>query len=146
MDKNKVFVVHGHDELLLIKVENLLRQLGLTPVILNQEANKGMTLIEKLDMYSDVGFAIILYTPCDKAKDSQKKGKYNWRARQNVVFEHGFLYAKLGKSNIAVLKLGDIEMPSDISGIAYVESGEWRYILAQELQEAGIPVDKNKIH
>lgn len=146
MSSNKVFIVHGHDELLLNKVESLLCQLGLTPIILNQQANSGFTLIDKLERYTDVFYAIVLYTPCDKGKAKEDKSKYKFRARQNVVFEHGYLMAKLGRQNIAVLKQGDVEMPSDISGIAYVESGEWRYKLADEMKTAGMPVDKNKIH
>ncbi len=142
--KTKVFIVHGHDNLTLESVKNLILILGLTPVVLNQKANSGLSLLEKLEKYTDVGFAIILYTPCDKGKEYNSK-RYNVRARQNVVFEHGYLIAKLGKENIAVLKKGNIEMPSDIDGIAYVEGGEWRYKIADEMIAAGYDVDKNKI-
>lgn len=146
MNTKKVFIVHGHDDKLLIKVENLLYQLELTPIVLNQQVNEGLSLLDKLKKNTDVGYAIILYTPCDKGKDAKSKGRYHMRARQNVVFEHGFLISKLGSSRIAIIKEGNIEMPSDISGVVYVESEEWRYKLADEMRKAGLDVDKNKIH
>ena len=42
------------------------------------------------------------------------------RARQNVVFEHGYLIAKLGRKNVCALVRDNIEVPNDISGIVYV--------------------------
>lgn len=143
-DQTKVFIVHGHDEVLLEKVKNLILTLGLDPIVLNQEPNAGNSLLGKLEKYSNVGFAIILYTPCDEGKAVDEE-KLNLRARQNVVFEHGYLLSKLGRQNIAVLRGENVEMPSDISGIAYVNGSEWKYKIADELIEAGYKVDKNKI-
>ena len=42
------------------------------------------------------------------------------RANQNVVFEHGYLMATLGRENVCALVQGDIETPNDISGVVYV--------------------------
>jgi hypothetical protein len=45
------------------------------------------------------------------------------RARQNVVFELGFLIGKLGLSHVGALVKGDVERPSDFEGVAYITDG-----------------------
>jgi predicted nucleotide-binding protein len=42
------------------------------------------------------------------------------RARQNVVLEMGMLISALGRANIAILKKGHLEVPSDANGILYI--------------------------
>lgn len=69
------------------------------------------------------------------------------RARQNVVFEHGYLIAKLGRDRVCALVKGDVETPGDISGVVYVpmdENGAWKMKLAMDMQDVGLPVDMNK--
>ena len=146
--KNKrVFIVHGHDEAIEVKASQLIKDLGLEPVILHEESDKGQTIIEKLERCTDVGFGIILYTPCDHGGEMGSDSMMP-RARQNVVFEHGMLIGKLGRGRVCALLKGDIEKPSDISGIIYKtieEKGMWRIEVAKELDEAGYDVDMNKL-
>lgn len=69
------------------------------------------------------------------------------RARQNVVFEHGYLIAKLGRDRVCALVKGDVETPGDISGVVYVpmdENGAWKMKLAMDMQDVGLHVDMNK--
>lgn len=79
-----------------------------------------MTIIEKIDKYSNVGFDIVLYTSCDigypKDDDSFKK----FRERQNLVFEHGYLICKIGTNIVCSLVKQDIQIPNDISGVVYI--------------------------
>ena len=42
-------------------------------------------IIEKIEHYSNVGFAIVLYTPDDIGNIKIKADELNGRARQNVV-------------------------------------------------------------
>ena len=49
MPSNKVFIVHGHNESVLKDVELFLQKLGLEPVILKDQPNKGKTIIEKFE-------------------------------------------------------------------------------------------------
>ena len=146
--KNKrVFIVHGHDEAIEVKASQLIKELGLEPVILHEESDKGQTIIEKLERCTDVGFGIILYTPCDHGGEMGSDSMMP-RARQNVVFEHGMLIGKLGRGRVCALLKGDIEKPSDISGIIYKtidDKGMWRIEVAKELDEAGYDVDMNKL-
>lgn len=139
----KVFIVHGHDDGLKNEVARFIEKLGLEAVILHEIANAGNTIIEKIEKNSDVGFAIVLYTPCDDGK-SKSSEKLNSRARQNVVFEHGFFIAKLGRSNVVALHKGeDLELPNDISGVVYVkyESGAWKTQIADEMDASGYEID-----
>ncbi|MFC9539049.1 TIR domain-containing protein [Lysinibacillus sp. NPDC056959] len=144
---NKVFIVHGHDNGLKNEVARFVERLGLEAVILHEQANAGNTIIEKIENNSDVGFAIVLYTPCDEGK-SKSSEQLRSRARQNVVFEHGFFIAKLGRSNVVALHKGeDLELPNDISGVVYIkyEDGAWKYEIAKEMVATGYNVDYMKI-
>ncbi|WP_375199679.1 TIR domain-containing protein [Lysinibacillus sp. RS11] len=144
---NKVFIVHGHDDGLKNEVARFVERLGLEAVILHEQANAGNTIIEKIEKNSDVGFAIVLYSPCDEGK-SKSSEQLRSRARQNVVFEHGFFIARLGRNNVVALHKGeDLELPNDISGVVYVkyESGAWKYEIAKEMVATGYNVDFMKI-
>jgi predicted nucleotide-binding protein len=145
---NRVFIVHGHDRVLRMEVARFLEKLDLKPIILDEQASKGDTVIEKIERYSDVGFAIVLYTPDDKGNAAKEAEKdiLNERARQNVVFEHGYLMAKLGRSHVATLvKKQDMDLPSDIRGMVYVGEDDWQQKLAKEMKAADYPVDMNKL-
>jgi predicted nucleotide-binding protein len=66
--------------------------------------------------------------------------KVRGRARQNVVFEHGFLIGKLGRNCVTAFIKGDVEPPSDISGVVYVSmsaDGGWKKELVTEMKAAG---------
>lgn len=145
----KIFVVYGHDEPARNQLDAMLRRWGLEPIILDQLPSKGLTIIEKLEDYTeDVGFGVVLATPDDigypKAHEDQKA----FRARQNVVMELGMLLVKLGRPRVAIL-LGSqvaMERPSDIQGLIYIpfkdnlqkEAGP---LLAKEMAEQGYVID-----
>lgn len=110
--------------------------------MLKDEAKDGKTIIEKIEELTDVGKAIVIYTPDDLGNlavkidnDGLKK-----RARQNVIFEHGYLCAKIGRENVICMVKNEvkekIELPSDINGLLYIEidnNGGWKYQLLKEL-------------
>lgn len=143
-----VFIVHGHDTLLRTEVEMMITQLGYNPIVLFKEADKGQTIIEKLESKSsEVVFCIVLYTACDKGC-AKNQNELKSRARQNVVFEHGMMCAKLGRERVVALLEDGVEMPGDLSGVIYKEidsHGRWKYDVAREMQEVGLDVDLNKI-
>lgn len=145
---HKVFIVHGRDTLLRTQVENVLRALGLEPIILQEQANIGKTIIEKIEECTDVGFGIVLYTPCDEGRLKSEDGELKPRARQNVVLEHGYLMAKLGRERVCCLVSKNVEFPSDIQGIGYIPANDidqWKYKIAKELKAAGFDIDMNKL-
>jgi len=146
LDLSKVFIVHGHDALLKTEVARFIEKLNLEPIILHEKASSGKTIIEKIEDYSNVGFGIVLYTPCDVGAKKDDAKNLNQRARQNVVFEHGFLIGKIGRKNVCALVKGNIEKPNDISGVVYVSVEEdWRLSLAKEMRNSGYKIDMNLV-
>jgi predicted nucleotide-binding protein len=122
----KVFVVHGHDRTAREQLELILHQLGLNPFVLANTGGGGLTIVEALER--EIGprsgsarFGIVLMTPDDMgyARSDGPEGAEP-RARQNVVLEMGMLIAALGRPNVAILKKGHIEIPSDANGIIYI--------------------------
>ena len=145
---NEIFIVHGHDELAKMELARFIEKIGLKAIILHEQANGGNTIIEKIEEYANtIGFAIILYTACDKGK-SKKEDDLKDRARQNVVFEHGYFVGKLGRNRVIALNKENIETPSDIDGVLYIpmDSNEgWKTKILQELGKAGYNIDANNI-
>lgn len=147
-NRNRVFVIHGHDEAARETVARFLEKLGLEPVILHEQANKGRTIIEKFEDLADVAFAVVLLTPDDMGglKDEQTEPKS--RARQNVILELGFFLGKFGRQRVCPLTKGDVETPSDYDGVVYTkldDAGAWKMKLVQELRAADFDVDANKV-
>ncbi len=147
----RVFIVHGHDSAIRTQVELLVKNLGYEPVVLFKQPNQGCTIIEKIEREAgDVAFAIVLYTSCDlgNSKEEAIQNKMNPRARQNVVFEHGYMCAMLNRRNVCALVEGGVEIPGDISGIVYIsydENGAWQLSVAKEMKSAGLDVDLNRL-
>ena len=147
---SKVFIVHGHDNESKQEIARFLEKLGFEAIILHEQADDGKTIIEKIETYADeVSFGIVLYTECDigRAKtDPVTQDKY--RARQNVVFEHGYLIGKLGREKVCALIKGDIETPSDMSGIVYTNmdsDGAWKLQLSKNMKAIGLRFDANQL-
>lgn len=145
-NKRKVFIVHGRDNEAKLEVSRYIESLGLDAIILHEQASLGMTIIEKIEHYSnDADFAIILYTPCDHGRGAHEtKTQPKNRARQNVVFEHGYLISKLGRENVCSLVKGEIETPNDMSGVVYIELDPfegWKRAVAKELRSCGYSIN-----
>ena len=149
-----VFVVHGHDEILRLEVEKVLRGLGLNPIILKDQANEGMTLIQKFEKNSDnVCFVVVLLT-ADEESVTMKDGKKEKHARQNVVFEMGYFFHTFRCDNgahrrlFAILENG-VTKPGDVDGLVYqpYTKGDrsWILSLIKELDAVGVDFDRAKI-
>lgn len=145
---NKVFVVHGHDDAAKLDMARTLEKAGFEAIILHEQPDAGRTIIEKFENYSDVSFAVILYTECDLGRDKEMPvDSEKYRARQNVVFEHGFFIGKLGRDHVCAFVKGDVETPGDLSGVLYVpmdKAGAWKMKLVQNMNAAGLSIDMNK--
>ena len=139
-----IFLVHGHDEVLKLEVARLLENVTAEEVtILAEQANRGRTVVEKLEQYSRVKFAVVLLTPDDRVASGDSR-KPHGRARQNVILELGLFLGLLGRDRVCALyKLG-VEIPSDYSGVLFIEAddrGAWKLDLLRELEAAEIAVD-----
>lgn len=147
----KVFVVYGHDDIARTQLEAMLRRWDLEPIILDQLASSGKTIIEKLEEYgSDVNYAIVLATPDDEGK-CVTEDKMKRRVRQNVVLELGMFLSKLGRERVAILlkEAEDFEKPSDIQGLIYIpfqnKVDEVAVSLAKELDKQNYKIDTKNL-
>lgn len=149
-NSKKVFVVHGHDEIAKTNLEVFLHEIGLEPVVLHRQADAGLTIIEKFEKHSDVGYAFIILTPdeisylkSDHLKD-EKDRIIEYRARQNVIFEFGYFVGKLGRSRVCCLYTGNIALPSDVSGMIYKKFTnsieEVAYSIIKDLKVSGYAI------
>jgi predicted nucleotide-binding protein len=135
-----VFIVHGRDTSTREQVAKCLGDLlGCNDdvVILQNQPNKGRYIFEKFEQEADkCGFAVVLATPDDYAqlKDDPQKQE---RMRQNVVFELGYLFHKLKRHNVVLMVKGDVELPSDIQGLAYIhmDRENWQERLQTEMAD-----------
>jgi len=124
--KGKVFVVHGHDQASREQLELILHKLGLDPFVLQNTGGAGLTIIEALEQEigpdaAEVKFGIVLLTPDDLGySKTDGAEKVQPRARQNVVLEMGMLLSSIGRKNVAILKKGHLDVPSDAQGILYL--------------------------
>jgi hypothetical protein len=96
-----IFLVHGHDEGTREAVARFLDKLKLDPIILHEQANQGRTVVEKLEHYGDVSYAVVLLTPDDVG--GLGPSELQPRARQNVVLELGYFIARLGRKNVCAV-------------------------------------------
>jgi len=142
---DRVFIVHGHDQRAVDQIEILVHRFGLTPIILSNEPNRGNTLIEKFEDHSKVGFGIVLLTPDDVGCLATKApAGLQARARQNVIWEWGYLAAKLGRPNVICLYKTGVELPSDLHGLVTIhvsdEVREKEAEIRRELVAAGYDI------
>jgi len=149
-DNRKVFVVHGRDELAKTNLEVFLHENGLEPVVLHRQADQGLTIIEKFERHSDVGYAFILLTPdeisylaANKNHPEGQRGE-EYRPRPNVIFEFGYFVGKLGRARVCCLCAGDVSLPSDVSGMVYKKYinsvDEVGYSIIKDLRTAGYSI------
>ena len=155
---DKVFIVHGHGELIKVTVARTLEQLGLKPIILHEQEDYGNTIIEKFESNAtDIGFAIVLLTADDmgisrkdieKSNTENREPKASKRARQNVVFEMGYFMGKLDRAHVFLLLEDGVEKPGDLDGIVYTlidSEGMWKIKLAKRLKAVGYKVNIDAI-
>ena len=61
------------------------------------------------------------------------------------MLETGYFMGKLGRNHVVILADDGIEMPSDLSGVVYTNTGNWKIDLLKELKDMGYTVDFNKL-
>nr|WP_313403813.1 nucleotide-binding protein [Pseudomonas sp.] len=115
-----IFIVHGHDELNLYRLKDLLRErYSLDPIVLSSEPGKGRSIIEKFeDEAQRAAFAFVLLTPDDLI--TKNDAEYS-QARPNVIFELGWFYGRLGRERVCILYKKGTKIHSDLDGVSRIE-------------------------
>lgn len=155
MEKTKkVFIVHGHDDVMKLDVARTIEKLKLEAIILHEQDDEGKTVIEKFETNAiDCGFAVVLLSPDDLAFQRNKEEDKNYRARQNVILELGYFIGSIGRKNVLPLvkddPAGKLEIPSDYAGVVYTpydgNTGGWKSALIKSLKSSGFSVDANDL-
>jgi predicted nucleotide-binding protein len=118
---NKVFIIHGHDEVARLQLEKMLKEeFNLTPIVIQDNPNESFdTIISKFErLANECALAFALFTPDDKLSDK------DYRARQNVILELGYFMGRDQQTTnrrIIILRKGNVEIPSDIKGVIYYQ-------------------------
>lgn len=137
-----VFVIHGHDEMNRLRLENMLRaDFGLIPIVILSKPGQSQTTIEKFEKEAETcSYAISLLTPDDSV--SNRSSGTCEQARPNVIFEAGWFAGRLGRERVLVLLKEGTKIHSDFEGInqlRFRESVEEKYRDIQaELEVAGL--------
>lgn len=145
---NNIFIVHGRNDSIKNDMARFIEKLGLSATILHEQPNLGATIIEKLENSAiNVAYAIVLYTADDTGALVGEKDMKS-RARQNVLFEHGYFMSKLGRNKVCAVVEENVDIPSDLHGILFIhydKGGAWKYKIAKEMKAIGINIDVNRL-
>ncbi len=139
MEHPKVFIAHGGKSGALDKLCDFLTNLGVQPLVVEELPTRGMLVDDKVKKYQqEADCAIILATGGGIIEE--KTGKQH--PRLNVIDELARLRVIFPKKTILLLEQ-KIELPSNVSGIAYErftrQSMDRAFIaIARELKEFGI--------
>jgi len=114
--KQNVFIIHGSDEAKWRELKDILQnELRLNPIVLQEQADIGKTLIEKFEHYADTcSYAIAIFTPDDQVTNN---GEQYVQARPNVIYELGWFCGRLGRSGVMLLLKEGTSVFSDFGGI-----------------------------
>jgi predicted nucleotide-binding protein len=142
LEKN-VFIVHGRDESSLDQLQLILLKHKVTPKVLVREDKGPKSILHEVeDLIRVCKAGFILATPDDEGRLRGTDEPLTTRARENVIFETGLLFAKFREfERVSLLLKKPLQLPSDLSGIAYEEFSNIRDIemtLVSKLEKWGL--------
>jgi hypothetical protein len=94
---------------------------GIDPLPWYEAFKTGDLTLERIEkIVGSVAGAVLLCTPDDDLiiRDKQLK-----TSRANVLLEYAFLMGRLSRHRVALCKYDNVEMPSNLQGLAYIEMG-----------------------
>ena len=98
----------------------------MTPVVWNTGAFPvGSTLLERIESLADeFEGAVLLFTPDVR---SERSGHSANETVSNVMFEYGYLSARLTRRRVAICLFEDAALPSDLQGVKVINAGAVGY-------------------
>lgn len=117
----QLLIIHGRSKDWLDLKDWLHHEAGINRVsVMMQEYGGGRTLPEKFEALGrNVDAAVALATADDVGGLAGESPDRNLRARQNVWIEVGYIWGKLGRGRVIVLKHPNVEIPSDLQGVEH---------------------------
>ena len=117
--ESRIFVVHRHEHPEMHRIVGILHRMRVDPIVLPSEAPMGRSVIEAIEQLGDVQLGVVLLTADDHCASGPSAPSVP-RARQNVVFEAGYLMGRLKRERVLLLYEEGVELPSDLKGVLYV--------------------------
>ena len=145
---NQIFVVHGSHEDMKNHVVELLKKIGLNPVLSRDPTNTAKAMEEKLGDPLQMDFAVVILSGDDFVYPKNgKPAEAKLRATQITVFELGYLLGKFKRQNVFVLyhEQKSFLLPTGLNDVMYTphdKTGHWRKELIQRLRLCGYTIDK----
>lgn len=146
---NQIFLINGSDPNMKLDVVQKLEMLDLDPIILDEKKDEELTIIDRINEFCNISFAVILLSPDEITYPKEKTpndAKYG--PKQKVIFELGYFIGRLGKQNVVAIfkKNKSFQIPNDFVGIQWIEYKiDWYYKLIKILKECNFNVNTNKI-
>lgn len=115
--RQNIFIIHGKEEAKWRELKDIFKDtFKLNPIILQEQADSGKTLIEKFEHYATTcSYAVAIFTPDDEVLD--KNGEKYLQARPNVIYELGWFCGKIGRKNVMLLLKEGTSLFSNFEGI-----------------------------
>jgi predicted nucleotide-binding protein len=136
----QAFIVHGRDLAAVAELKEYLQnRLGFAePIVLAEQPSEGRAIIEKFERYAaGADIVFVLLTPDDEGYPAGFPESARRRTRSNVIFELGYFLGLLKRHSgrIVLLYRGDLELPSDLTGICYVEINHGIYAAGEHIRK-----------
>lgn len=120
----KVFIVHGHDLSTRDELRSYAEDLNFDVEILGEGLSQGRTWIERIEKSTNqASLAWVLFSPDEWGMPLRIDVTPRRRPRPNVLLECGYVLGAFGRlsSRVLLFQKGDVELPSDLDGIARVD-------------------------
>ena len=117
----------AHEKGILLDIARIVEECKMTPIRWNQSPSVfppgkfTLEVLEEIIRTERIDASIFIFSDDDK---TWYRGNETIKPRDNVIFEHGLFSGRLGRENSVIIKYGDVELPSDLSGITYIDYSE----------------------
>ena len=129
-----VFIVYAHKgESIKLQVQDFIQNtLGFIPHTLDISKYTGSVWNAFIKESNNCSKAIVVMTPDDEIHE---KDTVYYQSRPNVFIELGYLINKCSLDNVTIVSNGDIQMPTDISGIIHVkmDNANWKESIRNQM-------------
>lgn len=140
----RVCITYGRDKIMNRQVVSLIRELGIDPLVMQDEGNKAKPIAQFFTEHPDISFVIAILSADDWVYP--KEGKPNdalMYADQGVVFHLGFWIGRLDRSHVFALYYNQrsFRWPTDHFDVIYTpldKNDAWKNELVSRLKAGGI--------
>jgi predicted nucleotide-binding protein len=146
----RVCITYGRDQIMNRQVVSLIRELGISPIVMRDKQNSVIPLAHFLTANQDVSFVIAILSADDWVypKNGKPKDALMY-ADQRVVFHLGYWVGKLGRNRVFALYYDQrsFRWPTEHFDVIYTpldRNDAWKKELINRLKTSGINASVEK--